>query len=55
MKLFVHPCVRVYMLGKSIESMCPYLAEVKRIKKLTLFTYMCIYKCVTVSMGLLFS
>ena len=22
-KWFVHPCVRVYMLGKSIESMCP--------------------------------
>ena len=31
-KLFVRPCVRVYMLGKSIGSMCPKLAEIKRNK-----------------------
>ena len=39
--LFVRVYVCMYMLGKSIESMCPLLAEVKRIK--IDFTYIHVY------------
>ena len=41
---YLRPCVRVCMLGKSIESMCPYLAEVKKIK--IDLTYIHVYACV---------
>ena len=46
--LFARVYVCVYMLGKSVESMFPLLAEVKKIKKLTLLMYMCMRVCIYV-------
>ena len=42
--LFTRACVCTCW-GKSIESMCSWLAKVKKDKKLTLLTYMCMRAC----------
>ena len=47
-KIFVHPCVRVYMLGKVYWVNVSIVGRSRGLKKMTLLTYMCMRACLYV-------